>query len=105
MKIIVIGASVGGVDAIRIIVAGLPENLDAAVFVTLHIGAHQSILPELLDKVGTMTASHAIENEKILTGHIFVAPPDHHMTIERGKIVLTKGPRENMARPSIDPMF
>ena len=105
MKIIAIGASVGGVDAIRTLVAGLPKHLDAAVLVTLHIGAHHSILPELLNKLGTLTASHAVDDEKIRTGHIFVAPPDHHMTIERGKIVLTKGPRENMSRPSIDPMF
>jgi two-component system chemotaxis response regulator CheB len=105
LKIIVIGASVGGVDAIRTIVGGLPENLNAAVFVTLHIGAHQSILPELLDQIGTMPASHAVQDEAIRAGHIFVAPPDHHLTIERGRIVLTKGPRENMARPSIDPMF
>ena len=105
MNIIAIGASVGGVDAIRTIVAGLPENLNAAVFVTLHIGAHQSILPELLNKLGTMTASHAAQDENIRAGHIFVAPPDHHMTIERAKIVLTKGPRENMARPAIDPML
>ena len=105
MNIIVIGASVGGVDAIRAIVSGLPENLDAAVFVTLHIGAHQSIFPELLNKVGTMTASHAVHNEPIKPRHIFVAPPDHHMTIERGKVFLTKGPRENLARPAIDPMF
>ncbi len=105
MKIIAIGASVGGVDAIRTIVAGLPEDLDSAVFVTLHIGAHQSILPELLSQIGAMSASHAVQHEAIRAGHIFVAPPDHHMTIERGKVVLTKGPRENMARPSIDPMF
>ena len=105
INIIVIGASVGGVDAIREIVFGIPETLDAAVFVTLHIGAHQSIFPELLNKVGSMKASHALHNEPIKTRHIFVAPPDHHMTIERGKIVLTKGPRENLARPAIDPMF
>ena len=105
INIIVIGASVGGVDAIRAIVAGLPKNLNAAVFVTLHVGAHQSIFPELLNNVGTMTSSHAEQNVPIRTQHIFVAPPDHHMTIERGKIVLTKGPRENLARPAIDPMF
>ena len=52
-----------------------------------------------------MSASHAVQSEPIKARHIFVAPPDHHMTIERGKIVLTKGPRENLARPAIDPMF
>lgn len=104
-KIIVIGASVGGVDALRAIVAGLPKSFEAALFVTLHIGAHESILPSLLQDVGTLSASHAIHGEPIRAGHIFVAPPDHHMTVEHGRIALTKGPRENMARPSIDPML
>ncbi|WP_426163253.1 chemotaxis protein CheB [Sandarakinorhabdus sp. DWP1-3-1] len=103
--IIVIGASAGGVDALRTIVAALPRELDAALFVTLHIGAHKSELPWLLGRIGTLTASHAVDGEEIRAGHVFVAPPDHHMVVEPGRIVLTRGPRENMARPAIDPMF
>ena len=103
--IIVIGASAGGFDAIRTIVAGLPATLNAAIFVTLHIGSHKSELPWLLNRLGTLSASHAVHGEAIRARHIFVAPPDHHMTIEAGKITLTKGPRENLARPAIDPMF
>lgn len=103
--IVVIGASAGGVDALRSIIAALPPELDAALFVTLHIGAHKSELPWLLDRVGTLSASHAVDGEVICKGHVFVAPPDHHMIVERGKVVLTRGPRENMARPAIDPMF
>ena len=105
LSVIVIGASAGGVDAIRTIVAGLPATLNAAVFVTLHIGAHKSDFPWLLDRLGTLPASHAMQGEAIRAGHIFVAPPDHHLTIEPGKVVLTRGPRENLARPAIDPMF
>ena len=105
LSVIVIGASAGGVDAIRTIVAGLPATLNAAVFITLHIGAHKSDFPWLLDRLGTLPASHAVQGEAIRAGHIFVAPPDHHLTIEPGKVVLTRGPRENLARPAIDPMF
>lgn len=105
LSVIVIGASAGGVDAIRTIVAGLPATLNAAVFVTLHIGAHKSDFPWLLDRIGTLSASHAVQGEAIRARHIFVAPPDQHLTIEPGKVVLTRGPRENLARPAIDPMF
>ncbi len=105
MTIIVIGASAGGVGAIRTIVADLPRTIDAAVFVTVHIGSHKSNFPWLLQSIGTLSASHPAQGEAIRAGHIFVAPPDHHMTIEAGNIVLTKGPRENLARPAIDPMF
>ncbi|MEN2786277.1 chemotaxis protein CheB [Sphingomonas qilianensis] len=103
--IIVIGASAGGVEALRTIVAALPADLDAAVFVTLHIGAHRSDLPWLLARAGNLPAKHPRDDEPIVKGNIYVAPPDHHMLIEAGNIRLTKGPRENWARPAIDPMF
>jgi two-component system chemotaxis response regulator CheB len=103
--IIALGASVGGVDAIRTIVGALPADLNAALFVTLHIGSHKSDLPWLLDRLGGMSVSHAKQGDSIRTGHIFVAPPDHHLIVELGTVSLTKGPRENMARPAIDPMF
>ena len=105
MTIIVIGVLVGGVDAIRTIVAALSTTLDAAVFVAMHIGSHKSDLPWLLDRLGTMSASHATQGEQIRTGHILVAPPDRHATINSGKVILTKGQRKNLARPAIDPMF
>ena len=105
MSIIVIGASTGGVDAIRTVVAALPRGLNAAVFVTLHIGAHRSDLPWLLSLAGPLAAKHPAHGDAIEAGHIYVAPPDHHMLVEDGCIALTKGPRENWARPAIDPLF
>ena len=105
MSIIVIGASAGGVEAIRTVVAALPRSLNAAVFVTLHIGAHRSDLPWLLSLAGPLAAKHPAHGDVIEAGHIYVAPPDHHMLVEDGCIALTKGPRENWARPAIDPLF
>lgn len=105
MAIIAIGASAGGVDALREVVAGLPVDLNAAVFVTLHIGAHRSDLPWLLSRAGSLPATHPVDGEAIRAGHIYVAPPDHHMLVEAGLVRLTKGPRENWARPAIDPLF
>lgn len=103
--IIVIGASAGGVEAIRAVVATLPPDLDAAVLVTLHIGAHRSNLPWLLTRAGVLPAKHPHDLEPIARGNIYVAPPDHHMLVEADKIRLSKGPRENWARPAIDPLF
>jgi two-component system chemotaxis response regulator CheB len=105
MAIIAVGASAGGVEALREIVAGLPSDLNAAVFITLHIGAHRSDLPWLLSRAGLLPASHPIDGEEIRAGRVYVAPPDHHMLVEAGRIHLTKGPRENWARPAIDPLF
>lgn len=103
--IVVIGASAGGVEAIRFITARLPADFAAAVFIVLHVGAHKSQLPSLLNQEGPLPAVHAKNGALILTGHIYIAPPDHHLVIEPGHMLLTKGPRENWARPAVDPLF
>ncbi|WP_259373292.1 chemotaxis protein CheB [Azohydromonas caseinilytica] len=57
--IVVIGASAGGVHALRVVAAGLSADFAAAVCVVLHIGAHESTLPALLEAVGPLPAAHA----------------------------------------------
>jgi two-component system, chemotaxis family, protein-glutamate methylesterase/glutaminase len=103
--IIVIGASAGGIEALRKIVAGLPADFSAAVFVVVHLGAHKSELPWLLTQIGPLPAVHPKDGDEIRGGTIFVAPPDRHIIVRQGQIRLTKGPRENWARPAIDPLF
>ena len=103
--IVVIGASAGGVEAIRDLVTGLPAGFSAAVFVVLHIGAHKSELPWLLNQKGPLRACHPRNGDPICGGQIYIAPPDHHLLVERGHVRLTRGPRENWARPAVDPLF
>ena len=103
--IIVIGASVGGVAALQALVQALPADLAAAVFIVLHTGAHKSELPNLLTGKGPLPAIHPATGNQIYAGHIYVAPPDHHLLVEPGRVRLSKGPRENWARPAIDPLF
>ena len=78
-SIVAIGASSGGVSALRYLAAALPETLSAAVLVVLHIGAHRSSLPDLLNSSGPLPAKHAEDGDEVLPGHIYVAPPDRHM--------------------------
>lgn len=103
--VIVIGASAGGVEAVRSLAAALSADFPAPVFVVLHIGAHKSELPWLLNQIGPLRAVHPKDGDPIRPGQIYVAPPDQHMLVEPGCIRLTKGPRENWARPAIDPLF
>lgn len=103
--IVVVGASAGGVQALRELVAELPAQCDASILVVLHTGAGKSLLPNVLTRAGVMEATHAIQGEPLLPGHIYVAPPDHHMLIDGSHIQLTHGPRENHSRPAIDPLF
>src|SRR5262249_56764348 len=103
--IVVIGASVGGVAAMQKLVAGLDPNSPATYFVALHVGAHDGQLVSILSAAGPLPTEHARHGDAIRPGHIYVAPPDHHLLLERGRMLLSRGPRINWARPAIDPLF
>jgi len=104
--VITIGTSAGGVDALRFLAGRLPADLPAAVIVTLHL-AHgfRSELDIILSRAGSLPAAFATDGEPIENGRIYLAPTDRHLLIEGGHLSLGFGPRENNARPAIDPMF
>ncbi|RYF87059.1 MAG: chemotaxis protein CheB [Chitinophagaceae bacterium] len=105
--IVVIGASAGGVEALLSFVKALPPDLDAAIFIVVHLSPFsKSNLPRILAKAGTLPAVHAINGQKIQKGTIYVAAPGHHLILEKdNKIMVRKGPKENRFRPSIDALF
>jgi two-component system, chemotaxis family, protein-glutamate methylesterase/glutaminase len=103
--IVVIGASAGGVEALLALVPDLPRDLPAAVFIVMHIGNRQSVLPEILERVGNLPAKFGVHGEQFKAGEIYIGPPDQHMMLYDGSILLTRGPRENHSRPAIDPLF
>lgn len=101
-----IGASTGGFEAFKKIVRDLPPNLDASVFIVRHMSPNiLGIMPEVLNKLNTIYAAHASDKEPIKTNRIYVAPPDHHLLIEEGRVRVTHGPKENRFRPAVDPLF
>src|SRR4029077_4236145 len=93
--IVVIGASRGGVEALKGIVAALPPSLQSALLIVLHISpTHVSLLPDVLSRAGPLPAEHGRDGTRIERGRIYVAPPDHHMTIGPiGFIRLDQGPK------------
>ena len=104
--IIVIGASAGGVDALSKLVRELPSSLPAAIFIVLHVSANsKSLMADILNRVGALKAVQAKDGEVIEHGHIYVAPPNHHLLIKRGSIRVSQGPKENNHRPAVDPFF
>jgi two-component system, chemotaxis family, protein-glutamate methylesterase/glutaminase len=104
--VIVIGASAGGLAALKELVAGLPAELEAAVFVVLHLGANDdSHLHEILQKHSKLLVVQAKDGESIRRGVIFVARPDCHLVLEKDVVRLTQGPREKRHRPAIDALF
>lgn len=104
--VIVVGGSAGGIEALRSVLRNLREDLPAAIFVVVHIPAFSaSRLPEILARASGLPAAHARDGETISRGRIYIAPPDHHLLVQDGRIELSRGPRENHSRPAIDPLF
>jgi two-component system chemotaxis response regulator CheB len=104
--IVAIGASAGGVQALTRVVAGLPPDFRAAVFVVLHVPPDApSQLATILSRAGRLPASQVDHAQAIKPGHIYVAPPNRHLVLHRGQVTPEAGPRENSARPSVDVLF
>jgi len=106
-RIVVIGASAGGVDALRRVVRDLPADFPAPVCIVLHIPPDSpSLLAPILNREGSIPAKTAEHGERYQPRTVYVAPPDRHLLIGRdGTLHLSRGPRENRARPSVDPLF
>ncbi|HVL07646.1 MAG TPA: chemotaxis protein CheB [Burkholderiaceae bacterium] len=105
-NIIVIGASTGGIEALRTLVAGLPRDLAASVFVVIHIAAESpGVLADILDRASPLSAVAVKSRMRLEPARIYVAAPDRHLIIEPGFVQATQGPKENRFRPAIDPLF
>src|SRR6202022_3990027 len=105
--IVVIGASRGGVEALRGIVAALPPNLQSTLLIVLHISpTHASLFPAILSRAGPLPAEHEKNGTRSERGRISVAPPSHDMTVGPiGFIRLHQGPKELHIRRAADPLF
>ncbi len=104
--LVVIGASSGGIEALRILMAGLAPDFPAPICVVVHLSPHSpGLLDLILGRAGALPVTNARDGERLRQGHVYVAPPDHHLTIEPGIARVTKGPHENRFRPAVDPLF
>jgi two-component system chemotaxis response regulator CheB len=103
---IVIGGSAGSFTALQQICSKLPADLPASVFIVLHVASNPpSALDRTVSAWGPLRATYPRDLEKVKSSHIYVAPPDFHLTLEDGSIRVLRGPRENRHRPAIDPLF
>jgi two-component system, chemotaxis family, protein-glutamate methylesterase/glutaminase len=104
--ILAIGTSAGGFQALRFLAGEFPRDLPASVLVVIHLSSQfRSALDAILTQAGPLPASFAVDGEKLERGHIYIAPAERHLIVESEQLRLGSGPRENNARPSLDPLF
>jgi two-component system, chemotaxis family, protein-glutamate methylesterase/glutaminase len=104
--LVVVGASAGGVEALRALVAGLPADFPASLLVVLHMPAGgTSALPAILERAGPVPAAAAVDGQPLIRGEIRTARPNHHLLVLDGRTRLVHGPTENGHRPAIDALF
>lgn len=105
-RVIVAGASAGGVEAYIRFVGGLPSDFAAAVFLVLHIPSEfPSFLADILRSKTHLKVLPTEDGAPVTSGEIRVAPPGFHTLIQSGRMMLVRGPRENRHRPAVDPLF
>jgi two-component system, chemotaxis family, protein-glutamate methylesterase/glutaminase len=104
--LVVIGGSAGAIEALRGLLGGLSRSFPASVLVVVHSAAEgPGGLPAVLSRMGPLKAGHAVDGEPIVPGRVYVAPRDRHLLVKKGGLVTPRGPKENLFRPAIDPLF
>jgi hypothetical protein len=105
-KVVVIGASAGGLEAVLSLVRELPGDFPAALFVVIHSGhGGPNMLPTLIGRQTHLRVVVPVSGERISPGHIYVAPRDCHLLIDDSTVRVTHGPPQHGFRPAVDPLF
>ena len=109
-RLLAIGSSTGGPQALFTLVQGLGKMLNVPVVLTQHMPAtFTPILAEHITKIGGLPCAEAKHGETLTAGRIYLAPGDRHLMIDGGRTSLqarlTQDPPENFCRPSVDPML
>jgi two-component system chemotaxis response regulator CheB len=103
--VVVMGGSTGGYQALTTILQQLPADFALPILVVLHIGLHDSLMPEMLSSRLAIKVRYAEDGDPLQAGQVLVAPPDHHLLVRDERVRLSHGPKENFSRPAVDPLF
>ena len=102
-------ASAGGLQALSVILGGLPKDFPAAIAIVMHLSPdHKSILAEILDRRSSLKVQEAKSGDFLCPSCVFIAPPNHHLLVAPDGCLKLSSPdakKVNYARPSAEPLF
>jgi two-component system chemotaxis response regulator CheB len=106
-SVVGLASSAGGVNALTQVLARLPSDLPSAVVVVQHLERHHpSLLAKVLGRRSALPVTEAAHGDVLMNSHVFVAPPDHHLLVNRdGSLSLSHSELVHFVRPSADLLF
>lgn len=106
-RLVVVGASAGGLDALGIVLSELPSSFPHPILIVQHIGASSDgFMIKHLNRLCKLNVKEAADKEDIMIGHVYIAPPNYHILVEDNfQISLSVDEKVNHSRPSIDVLF
>jgi two-component system chemotaxis response regulator CheB len=105
-RIVLVGTSSGGLEALRAMAGRLPADFPSAICVVIHTAPDSpGVIPEIIGRVTRLKTVTVFESARLEAGTIYFPPPDSHLVVEPNHARATKGPKENRFRPAIDPLF
>ncbi len=107
IQAVVLGASAGGLYALKQLLPSLPANFPCPLMIVQHMSPHSdNYMVRMLNELSAITVKEADEKEAILPGTAYVAPPDYHLLVEDDfTLSLSVEEKVNYSRPSIDVLF
>jgi two-component system chemotaxis response regulator CheB len=105
--IVAIAASAGGVGALGDLLRAVPADFGAIVLIVQHVDPrHRSLMPQVIGRQALLPVMHAEDGMIVKPGHVYMAPPAHHLLVNRkGVVTLTDTELVNFVRPSADLLF
>jgi two-component system, chemotaxis family, protein-glutamate methylesterase/glutaminase len=105
-RIVAVGTSSGGLEALRVLLGALPADFSAPLCIVMHTAAESPrVLATILDRSTSLDVRYAADGDPLRAGRVYIAQADRHLLVEPGRLRVTAGPRENRFRPAIDPLF
>ncbi|HET9985340.1 MAG TPA: chemotaxis protein CheB [Longimicrobiales bacterium] len=103
--LVAIGGSAGALDAVCTLLGLLPAAFPAALVVVQHRSRDSALLADVLQGCAALPVREVEDKDPIRPGHVYLAPADYHLLVERGHFALSTDPPVRFSRPSIDVML